>query len=357
LKSYKNIKTFCAHLEIFVCLYLKRIFKLFLHNIIYNVQKPKYNNNKELNNSRNIKGNNEANISNVNNAYCSLFDSINSKQDKEFNTIIDNQNKHFKENNSFTPITKRSIIENMKQMTKEKINNINKRNNNLLNQQENDKKRYSKDCSQKSIYIPKKKISKSKLDGINKVKTASILNNNKNHDLKSFPIKEMNINLKKINVCRLNELNKIYLNQNLYNCNNIYSNFNYIFTEAPPIIKINNNYLTNYTRNKSNNIHSINIDSSNINIINDEYKLKKIKSAKNIIYAKPEEKNTEKIIKEIRIKNKISPLKKGEEINKSFRNKKGELMTLNNSFNKGRNMNDILKLKKKICIQLIIIEM
>ena len=65
----------------------------------------------------------------------------------------------------------------------------------------------------------------------------------------------MNINLKQINVCRLNELNHLYLNQNLYKSNN---NCHFNFTETTPIIKINNNNLTNHSKYNSNNINSMN---------------------------------------------------------------------------------------------------
>ena len=348
LKSYKNIKTFYAHLEIFICLYLKRFFKLFLETI-KNYEKQKNNiNNIELDNDNNLKGANAIPASNVNKARCSLFGSINLNKNKLFNTIIDNQNKCSIINNSFTPITKRRMIENSKQFSKEKINNINKKNKLLFNHPECErntiKKRSNKDFNQKSVYVPKKKISKSKTDIVNRVKVTSTLNNNKNYGKKSFPIKEMNINLKKINVCRLNELNHLYLNQNLYNCNNINNNFNY--TEVTPIITINNNYLTNYIKNNNNNIHSINIDSPNINMSSDKYKLKKIRSAKNGIYTKPKEKKLEKKIKEIKIKNKFTPLKKEIETNKRYKNKNGSLITLHNSFSKGENMNVISKIKK-----------
>ena len=349
LKGYKNIKTIYAHLEIFMCLYLKRIFKYFLENTIH-YQKP-INiiniNVIELSNTNSVKEKKvRPIIANVKSTNCSVFGPINSNQDKLFNTIIDNQKMCQLANNSFTPISKRRMIENSKQYTKEKINNINKRNKLLFIHPEYDKniekKRYDKDYTQKSIYIPKKKISKSKTDVVNRVKATSTLNNNKNHDKKSFPIKEMNINLKQINVCRLNDLNQLYLNQNLYNCNN--TNFNY--TEAIPIIQINNNYLTNYTRYNNNNINSINIDSSKININDDKLKLKKIKSAKNGIYTKPKEKKTEKKIKEIKIHNKFTPSKKEIEFNKRYKTKNDNLLTLYNSFDKGKNIYDISKIKK-----------
>ena len=341
LISYKNIKTFHAHLEIFICLYLKRIFKIFLEKI-KDYKKPKLNNNinLELNNNNVLKVNNFRPIVNVNNAHCSLYCSINLNQDKLFNTILDNQNIYTINNNSYTPITKRRIIEETKQLTKDRINNPNKRNRLLLIRPEcdtnlNSNKRYDKDYNQKSVYIPKKKISKSKTDLVNRVKKATKNVNIKNNNIKSFPIKEMNINLKQINVCRLNELNHLYLNQNLYKSNN---NCHFNFTETTPIIKINNNNLTNHSKYNSNNINSMNNTS---NISSDKNKLKKIKSAKNGIYTKPKEKNKENKIKEIKIQNKLTPLKKDID-NKKYKN---DNLLSTCSFNKIKNYNDMSKIK------------
>jgi hypothetical protein len=78
----------------------------------------------------------------------------------------------------------------------------------------------------------------------------------------------------------------------------------------------------------------------------DKYKLKKIRSAKNGIYTKPKEKKSVKKIKEIKIKNKFTPLKKEIEINKRYKNKNDSLITLHNSFSRGKSLNVMSRIKK-----------
>ena len=337
LINFKNIKTFYAHLEIFISLSLKRSFKYFIEKI-KNYEKPKNNiQNIEINKNNSSEDNNYRPIVNVNNAHCSLYCSINLNQDKLINTIFDNRNICFT-NNTFTPITKNNEIGNIKQLSKGSINNNNnnKKNRLLLISPEYDinlsknKKIENNTINNHSVYVPKKKISKSNTDFIKGIKS----NNNKKTNIKSSPIKEMNINLKQINVCRLNDLNHMYLTQNLYQNNT--HNFNY--SEITPYIKINNNNLSNHVKYSSNNIFSINNNSNNN--IKDKNKLKKIQSAKNGIYIKPKDKNNKKKIKEIKIKNKLSPVKKDINNSRKENNIKSEnLLTTYSSFNKIKYLN------------------
>ena len=339
LISFKNIKTFYAHLEIFISLYLKRIFNYFIEKIKNYEKTRNFINNIELVKTETSKNNNYRPIVNVNNAHCSLYCSINLNQDKLFSTIFDNQNVYSISNNAFTPLTKRNEIKNIKQFNKGALNNSNKRNRILLINPEYDinlstNKRFDK-INNKSVYVPKKKISRSNVDLLKGLNMNKNMVNNEN--IKSSPIKEMNINLKQINVCRLNDLNQLYLNQNLYKNNN---NGNYQFSEINPVIKINN--ITNHVKYNSNNIFPMyNNNTNNINNISKEKnKLKKIQSAKNGIYIKPKEKNKKKRIKEIKIQNKLSPLKKEIEAQKKHYNKTDNILTTYNSFNKNKYMNE-----------------
>ena len=342
LISFKNIKTFYAHLEIFISLYLKRIFTYFIEKI-RKYKKPSYViNSIELVKTDTSKNNNYRPIVNVNNAHCSLYCSINLNQDKLFSTIFDNNHFYSVANNTFTPLTKRNEIKNIKQFTKGGLNNSNKRNRILLINPEYDinlstNKRVEK-INNKSVYVPKKKISKSNIE-IKGLKINKNNNNNNNENIKSSPIKEMNINLKQINVCRLNDLNQLYLNQNLFKNNS----GTFHFSEVNPVIKINNNNnMTNHNKYNSNNIFPMNNNNTNNNnnASKEKSKLKKIQSAKNGIYIKPKENNKTKI-KEIKIKNKLSPLKKEIEDNKkNYNNKTDNIITSYNSFNKNIYMNN-----------------
>ena len=354
LLGFKNIKTFCAHLEILISLYLKRNFNYFKEKI------KEYINNKKVVNKtlhENINNKNGP-IINVNNAHCSLYCSININPDnnnnnnKLFNTVF-NSNK--------TPITKinEAEKENIK-LDKNLINNINKNKLFFLNNEydinTNNNKKIIKDIN-KSIYIPKNKIRKfnnnivneNKIKGIDKdnEENREIYNYNDidikniNKDLKqSSPIKEMNINLKKINVCKLNELNQLYLSQNLYQnkANNI------SISDMNNILNINNNN-TLHAKFNSNIIELNKQDSSNISR-DKNYKLKKISSAKNGVYTKPKEKNKKKIIKEIKIQNnQLTPFKhdisynnKNNHNNNKNKNIRIEnIITVSNSFIKNKN--------------------
>ena len=123
--KFKDMKTFLAHIEIFMSLYLKKIFNYFLQKIqIY--EKPKENPGIFNNNSYHLRP-----IVNVNNSHCSLYCSINVNQDKLINTLLNN--KHFSSfsQNTNTPINKKkqNKIENNIEI-KSNDNNIIKRNRN-----------------------------------------------------------------------------------------------------------------------------------------------------------------------------------------------------------------------------------
>jgi hypothetical protein len=331
LLSFKNTKTFYAHLEIFISLFLKRIFKIFLQKMkIYVKAKKAYDD------IDGIKGNTHRPIVNVNNAHCSLFCSINLNEDKLFNTIFDAKNINAFANYGLTPLTRRAEVIHNRDFVKEEMINNDKRNkiiyiNPQLELNLNTNTRLDS-LNNKTVYIPKKKLNKNNTDFINSntnnnytnINTCENLMNDKINNMKTSPIKEMNINLKKINVCRLNELNQLYLNT-LYKSNS--GNLN-IPGINHPIIKINRNNNNNNNNNNiattnrpkynSNNIITIDNISDNNNTTNkNKMKLKKIQSAKSGIYVKPKEKNIGKI-KEIKIPNKISPLKNEIDYNKKF---------------------------------------
>jgi hypothetical protein len=209
-----------------------------------------------------------------------------------------------------------------------------------------------------SVYIPKNKITKFNND-INNIKNKNDYSNNNiiknysniNQNLKrSSPIKEMSINLKKINVCRLNDLNQLYLSQNLMKNN---SNNNISFSEINNMFNINNSnnnnnightkFYSNIIKINNNNNSNNNHHSNNISI--DKNKLKKISSAKNGVYVKPKE----KIIKEIKIQNnqnnKMSPYE-NETHNSKTKNAQCEnIFTISNHFFKNKNFNHLSKLK------------
>ena len=148
----------------------------------------------------------------------------------------------------------------------------------------------------------------------------------------------MNINLKKINVCKLNELNQLYLSQNLYKNNN---NNSLNFSEINNLLNINNNTL--HTKFNSNFIQideNDNRNNTNNNLSKEKnYKLKKISSAKDGVYTKPKDNNKKKIIKEIKIqKNQSTPFKN--EINYNNKTKKirtENIITISNSFINNKN--------------------
>ena len=216
--NFKNIKMFYAHLELFLSLYLKKNFVFFIQRI---KQYKKYKNtvNNNLYNSQPI--------INLNNAHCSLYCSININKD---NNEIFNNEQNFK------------------------ILNKNNKNNYFS----------KKDIKNKNIYVPKNKTKNLKENKSNRfiIKDKNRINNNEIK--KSSPIKEMNIDLKKMN----------------------------------------------FNENKTKNQKSIN---------NFKNKLK-ISNSKNNIYKRPKDSNniSKKIIKEIKIQNKELILTPYENRNKKF---------------------------------------
>jgi len=330
--SFKNIKTIYAHFEIFLSLYLKRIFKFFIEKLnIY--EKPKnMGNNIQLQQNVYSEGNNYRPILNVNNVHCSLYSSINMNQDKLFSTIYDSQYL----NSTLSPLVKNNEFIKGGEI-------INKRNRLLFvepdyNMNLSTNKRSEK-VNNKSVYIPKKKISKSKTDllnGLNQKKSTFNIKqiNNFNHKLKSSPIKEMNINLRQINMSKINNLNPSTFKDN---------NGNFALLEISPIIKINNNTnITNHSKYNSNNIYTINPSSNNIS--KEKNRLKKFQSAKNGVYVKPKEKNKKSKIKEIKINKKLSPLRKEIENHRRYNNiKTDNISTVDSTFFKNKYMKDKTK--------------
>ena len=230
--NFKNIKMFYAHLELLLSLYLKRYFKFFIQRI---KQYDKIKNivNVNLYNALNNNNNNQP-IINLNNAHCSLFCSININKDN---------NEIFSTNN----------------------NNINQ-NSKMLNKNNKNHFCSMKDIKNKNIYVPKNK-SKNLKNNKSKVFITKDKNKNNNNNIKnSSPIKEMNIDLK-----------KMYINQN----------------------KIKNQRA--------------------INSKNEKNKLK-ISNSKSNIYKRPKDSNntTKNIIKEIKIQNKELILTPYENKNKKF---------------------------------------
>ena len=274
--KFKDMKTFLAHIEIFMSLYLKKIFNYFLQKIqIYD--KPKENPGIFNNNSYHLRP-----IVNVNNSHCSLYCSINVNQDKLINTLLNN--KHFSSfsQNTNTPINKKkqNKIENNIEI-KSNDNNIIKRNRNFpINSIGiNLKTENSPRINNKFNIISKKNSNEDNNDYINSENISNTLYNNSN--IKISPIKELNINLGQLNFFKFS-LNK----QN----------------------EINNNKFENNINSKTNLLNKIKSCKENLYQINfKKNKLQTIKSAKNDIYIKPKETQQKKPIKEIKIQNKLSP--------------------------------------------------
>ena len=234
--NFKNMKMFYAHLELLLSLYLKRYFKFFIQRI-KQYEKIKNIVNVNLYNALNNNNNNQP-IINLNNAHCSLYCSININKDN--NEIFDTNNN----------------INN---------NNIN-HNSKILNKNNKNHFCSMKDIKNKNIYVPKNKSKNLKQNKSKVFMTKDKSKINNNNMKKSSPIKEMNIDLKKMNI-----------NQN----------------------KIKNQRA--------------------INSKNEKNKLK-ISNSKSNIYKRPKDSNntTKNIIKEIKIQNKELILTPYENKNKKF---------------------------------------
>ena len=268
--KFKDMKTFLAHIEIFMSLYLKKIFNYFLQKIqIY--EKPKENPGIFNNNSYHLRP-----IVNVNNSHCSLYCSINVNQDKLINTLLNNKNFSSFSQNTNTPINKKkqNKIENNIEI-KSNDNNIIKRNRNFpINSIGiNLKTENSPRINNKFNIISKKNSNEDNNEKI-------FDKNDSNNNIKISPIKELNINLGQLNFFKFS-LNK----QN----------------------EINNNKFENNINSKSNLLNKIKSCKENLYQINfKKNKLQTIKSAKNDIYIKPKETQQKKPIKEIKIQNKLT---------------------------------------------------
>ena len=268
--KFKDMKTFLAHIEIFMSLYLKKIFNYFLQKIqIYD--KPKENPGIFNNNSYHLRP-----IVNVNNSHCSLYCSINVNQDKLINTLLNNKNFSSFSQNTNTPINKKKenkIGNNIE--IKSNDNNIIKRNRNFpINSIGiNLKTENSPRINNKFNIISKKNSNEDNNEKI-------FDKNDSNNNIKISPIKELNINLGQLNFFKFS-LNK----QN----------------------EINNNKFENNINSKTNLFNKIKSCKENLYQINfKKNKLQTIKSAKNDIYIKPKETQQKKPIKEIKIQNKLS---------------------------------------------------
>ena len=234
--NFKNMKMFYAHLELLLSLYLKRYFKFFIQRI-KQYEKIKNIVNVNLYNALNNNNNNQP-IINLNNAHCSLYCSININKDN---------NEIFDTNNNIN------------------YNNINQ-NSKILNKNNKNHFCSMKDIKNKNIYVPKNKSKNLKQNKSKVFMTKDKSKINNNNMKKSSPIKEMNIDLKKMNI-----------NQN----------------------KIKNQRA--------------------INSKNEKNKLK-ISNSKSNIYKRPKDSNntTKNIIKEIKIQNKELILTPYENKNKKF---------------------------------------
>ena len=313
--KFKNLKTFFAHIEIFLSLYLKKIFKDFLKRLkLYEKNREKEGN---FINNDNYQLNNFRPIVNVNNAHCSLYCSINVNQDKLINTLLNSKNFSSFSKNTFTPINKSKQNKNENNnILKSNENNIIKRNKNIsinpigLNfNTENFQKEQNK-----LLFLTRNTLTKDNNDLINNDKITNINNN-----IKISPIKEMNINLGQLNLSRLNYIDKSYSNYTNANKNNI--------TKKITFDNQFNKDLLTKMKNCNNDLYTINLEKN---------RLKKIKSAKNDIYIKPKENLKKKSIKEIKIETKLTP--------KSCH-------TNINSFNSFCKMNNRIQKKNDIRIQ------
>ena len=268
--KFKDMKTFLAHIEIFMSLYLKKIFNYFLQKIqIY--EKPKENPGIFNNNSYHLRP-----IVNVNNSHCSLYCSINVNQDKLINTLLNNKNFSSFSQNTNTPINKKkqNKIENNIEI-KSNDNNIIKRNRNspINSIGINLKTENSPRINNKFNIISKKNSNEDNNEKI-------FDKNDSNNNIKISPIKELNINLGQLNFFKFS-LNK----QN----------------------EINNNKFENNISSRTNLLNKIKSCKENLYQINfKKNKLQTIKSAKNDIYIKPKETQQKKPIKEIKIQNKLT---------------------------------------------------
>ena len=286
--TFKDMKTFFAHIEIFFSLYLKKLFKYFLEKIeLY--EKSKINKDIIFSNDE-FKENKFRPIVNVNNSHCALYYSINVNQDKLINSLLSGKNFPSFSQNNCTRLTKKNQNKNQNKRLDFNDPNIFKRNKNMAINPIKfsfNSENFIQDKHNSFNFIKKTLTNNINRDIINNINKLKIENNNSNNDIKIkvSPIKEMNINIGKLNT------------SNLYkNNNNKTSNIN-----------------INYKTNLINKMKNTNTDLFQVNL--ERNKLKKIKSMKNDIYIKPKENVNKKPIKEIKITNKLSNKKVQANIN------------------------------------------
>ena len=299
--KFKDIKKFLAHIDIFLSLFLKKTFKFFLKSI--KTYKKSLDVKGELNKDA-YKVNDFLPIVNVNNAHCSLYCSINVNQDKLINTLLNNQNFNNFSDNIYTPISKKKKKENQNYILRSNENSLNKRNKNIsINPIGlNFNTETFNNNKNKFLYMTEKTIDKNINKNLfNNENTFDQKESNINDNIKISPIKEMNINLGKLNLSKLNVLENYYSNPNIIN------------NSTEKIIFSNKN---EYSINLLNKIKNSETDLYHINI--DKNKLKKINSVKNDIYVKPKDNIKKKPIKEIKIQNKLTPKSSHSNINSYY---------------------------------------
>ena len=264
--NFKNIKMFYAHMELLISLYLKRNYKFFIEQIKKYQKIIFLENNINLYNSIN---NHNLPIINLNNTHCSLYYSININKDNDniFNTL---------------------------NMNKDKINNSQKKEQNfIINTDNNINLNNKKGHNNNLVYVPKNKTNK-----LNQYKQNNEIINSYNAR-KSSPIKEMNIDLKKMNSNK-NRLNKM--------------NFNNNFNKENKGMKLSNSKDNIYKRPKDNNNLSKNV-------------IKEIKISKKEIISTPYECKTKNFFKN------ISSIKQFNKYNKENNNIKKIYIRKNNNNN------------------------
>ena len=236
--NFKNMRMFYAHLEILISLYLKRNFNYFIKHLKQYIKTKKIVN---LNLYNTFNNQNQP-IINLNNAHCSLYCSIN---------INKNNNEIFNTNNSTTPLKTNDeyFYQSMKNITKIKNNINNNKNQKCTFKKVKEIKKNSKN-NNKAVYVPKNKTKKLKINN-----SKDLINENKNSSnnvKKSSPIKEMNIDLKKMNLNQnksknlravnnlKNENNKLKLSNSINNINKRPKDNNNISKNLIKEIKIQN---------------------------------------------------------------------------------------------------------------------
>ena len=347
LYKFKELKTFLAHIDIFLSLFLKKNFKIFIQRM--KSYEKKEENDIKSNNNDNSK-NNLRPIVNVNNAHCSLYCSINVNQDKLINTLLNNQNISAFSNNTYTPITKKNKSKIQNNALKTNEINIIKRNKNFSINQiglkfNTDNMNEVNEEQNKLLYMSKKALHENNKD--NDIINEKIYDSKSNisNNIKVSPIKEMNINLGQLNLYKLKDINKFNNNQIDFERNNTNDSRKIFFTKINPAMK--HNYNVNHVKNSLSDLYQINLDKN---------KIKKLKNAKSDVYMKPKENSHTKSIREIKIHNKLSP-KKFEVNHISVNSANKSFNRVNNILNKvSKNNNEKMMINEQSAIKKIYIK-